>query len=93
MQWMDTISPNKLKILKQTSACQKAEGNCFLGQEMSSDSGVYPTRDHDNVIALHCKKEKVLRLGIQNKRCGMLTPGVVLLHDNALSNIESRSRA
>jgi hypothetical protein len=32
-QWMHTHSPNKPKKFKQTSACQKADGNCFLGQE------------------------------------------------------------
>jgi hypothetical protein len=32
-QWMHTHSPNKPKRFKQTSVCQKADGNCFLGQE------------------------------------------------------------
>jgi hypothetical protein len=33
-QWMHTQSPNKPKKLKQTlSACQKADGSCFLGEE------------------------------------------------------------
>jgi hypothetical protein len=32
-QWMHTNSPNKLKKFKQMlSACQKANGNHFLGQ-------------------------------------------------------------
>jgi hypothetical protein len=32
-QWMRTHSPNKPKKFKQTSACQKADGSCFLGQK------------------------------------------------------------
>jgi hypothetical protein len=33
-QWMRTYSPNKPRKFKQTlSACKKANGNCFLGQE------------------------------------------------------------
>jgi hypothetical protein len=39
-QWMHTHSPIKQKKFKQTlSACQKADGNCFLGQEKSADGG------------------------------------------------------
>jgi hypothetical protein len=30
-QWMHTHSPRKLKRFRQTSACQKAYGNCFPG--------------------------------------------------------------
>jgi hypothetical protein len=33
-KWMHTHSPKKQKMFKQTSsACQNADGNCFLGQE------------------------------------------------------------
>jgi hypothetical protein len=40
-QWMHTHSPNKPKNFKQMlSACQKADGNCFLGQEKSVDGGI-----------------------------------------------------
>jgi hypothetical protein len=48
-QWMHTHSPNKPKKFKQTSACQKADGICFLGQERSVDGGIHATRDHTNV--------------------------------------------
>jgi hypothetical protein len=49
-QWMHTHSPNKLKKFKQTLfACQKADGNCFLGQERSTDSGIHATRDYNNI--------------------------------------------
>jgi hypothetical protein len=47
--WMHTHSPNTLKKFKHTSACQKSDGNCFLGQEGSADSGIHATRDHINI--------------------------------------------
>jgi hypothetical protein len=49
-QLMHTHSPKKSKKFKQTlSACQKADGNCFLGQDRSADGGINATRDHNNV--------------------------------------------
>jgi hypothetical protein len=46
---MHTNSPNKPKKFKQMFACQKADGNCFLGQERSAGGGIHVTRDHNNV--------------------------------------------
>jgi histone-lysine N-methyltransferase SETMAR len=37
--------------------------------------------------------EKKIPLAIQNKRRGMLTTGVVLLHENALPHTAARTRA
>jgi hypothetical protein len=51
-QWMNTHSPNKLKKFKQTSACQKAGDNCFLGQQRSADGEIHATRDHNNIQGL-----------------------------------------
>jgi hypothetical protein len=49
-QWMHTHSPNRQKKFKQMfNACQKADGNCFLGQERSADGGIYAIQDHRNV--------------------------------------------
>jgi hypothetical protein len=49
-QWIHTRSPDKQKKFKQTlSTCQKADGNCFLGQERSADGRIHATRDHNNV--------------------------------------------
>jgi hypothetical protein len=49
-QLMHTYSPNKSKNFKQTlSACQKADGNCFLAQERSADGGTHATSDRNNV--------------------------------------------
>jgi hypothetical protein len=47
---MHTHSSNKPKKFKQTlSPYQKADGNCFLGQERSADGGIHATMDHNNV--------------------------------------------
>jgi hypothetical protein len=46
---MYTHPPNKPKKFKQTSACKKADGNCFLGQERNADSGIHAKKDHNNV--------------------------------------------
>jgi hypothetical protein len=35
-------------MFKQTYAYQKADGNCFLGQERSADGGIYATRNQNN---------------------------------------------
>jgi hypothetical protein len=52
-QWMHTHSPNKLKMFKQTLfVCEKADGNCFLGQEIGPDGGIHATRDHNNVTSI-----------------------------------------
>jgi hypothetical protein len=41
-QWMHAHSPNKQNKFKQTlCACQKADGNCFLGQERITDGGIH----------------------------------------------------
>jgi hypothetical protein len=49
-QWMNTYPPNKLEKCKQTlSACQKADGSSFLGQERSADGEIYATMYHNNV--------------------------------------------
>jgi hypothetical protein len=47
-QWMHTHS-NKLNKFKQTSACKKADGNCFLVQERSADGGIHAARDNNNI--------------------------------------------
>jgi hypothetical protein len=52
-QWMHTHSPNKPTEFKQLlSACQKADGNCFLGQERSADGEIHATGDHTNVTSV-----------------------------------------
>jgi hypothetical protein len=49
IEWMHIHSSDKSKKFKQTlSACQKANGNCFLWQERSADGGIHATGDHNN---------------------------------------------
>jgi hypothetical protein len=43
---MHTHSPNKPKKL---NVCQKADGNCFLGQERIADGGLHATGDHTDI--------------------------------------------
>jgi hypothetical protein len=51
-------SSNELKMFKQTLlACQKADGNCFLGQERSADGGIH-TMNHNNVTSVLRKTKK-----------------------------------
>jgi hypothetical protein len=58
-------SPNKPKSFKQMSACQEANGSCFLGQERCADGGIYEIRDHNNVrsVLRNTKKKKLHRTG------------------------------
>jgi hypothetical protein len=80
--WMHTHSQNKRKNFEQTlPACQKADGNCFLGQERRANGGVHITRDHNNVRSA-LRKTKNYAGPFRTKRRGMLTSSVVLLHDN-----------
>jgi hypothetical protein len=47
-QWMHTFI-TQVKKVETNSACQKADGNCFLGEEKSSGVGINATRDKSNV--------------------------------------------
>jgi hypothetical protein len=59
-QWMHTHSPNKPKVFKQTlSACQKADGNCFVRQARSADNGIHATRDQNNVRSVLRNTKKI----------------------------------
>jgi hypothetical protein len=80
-QLMHTHSPSKTpKKFKYTlSACQKADGSCFLGQKRSADGGINATRDHGNVRSVLWNNKNFHR-AIQSRR-GMLTSSVVFLHD------------
>jgi hypothetical protein len=51
-QWVHTHSSKKPKLKQTLSACQEADGNCFLGQERSVDAGIHATRDHNNVTGV-----------------------------------------
>ncbi|GFW94458.1 histone-lysine N-methyltransferase SETMAR [Trichonephila clavipes] len=71
----------KSQELKNFDFSEKKHGFCFLGQTMYSSVGIYASRNDNS--AAYCQTFKRLRRAIQNKRRGMLTNGVRLLHDNA----------
>jgi hypothetical protein len=89
---MHTYSLTSRRKIKKISACQKDDDNCFVGQGRSADGGIHATMDNNNAISVYQTLNN-LRRAIQNKRCGMLTYGVVLLHDNALPHTAGRTRA
>jgi hypothetical protein len=79
-QWIHTHSPNKPKKFKQTSA-RKLMATVFCGRKgmlmvKFMQQGTTITSE------MYSKTLNKLHTAIQNKRCGMLTSGVVLLHDN-----------
>jgi histone-lysine N-methyltransferase SETMAR len=86
-QWMHTHSPNKPKKFKQTSA-RKLMAPVFWERK-----GVHAPRDQNNVRSVLRKTKKRLCSAIQNRRCGMLTYGEVLLHDNDHPHTAVRTRA
>jgi hypothetical protein len=88
---MHTYLPNKLNKFKKKSACQKADGNCFLGKERSADSGSHATRDNTNVRSVLQSTKKLCR-AIHIKRHGMLTSGVVLFYDNVHPHTVAHTR-
>jgi hypothetical protein len=57
---MDThIHQTSQKSLnKRCLLCQKADGNCFLDQKSSADSGIHATRDHNNVRSVFRNTKK-----------------------------------
>jgi hypothetical protein len=79
-QWLHMHSPNKLKKFKQT-ACQKADGNCFLGQKRSAD-GKFMQQETTIMSEVYCEMLKKLHSTIQNKRHRLLMSSIVFLHDS-----------
>jgi hypothetical protein len=81
---MHTQSQNKPKTFNYTfSAPQETGGSYILWQERSVDGAIRTTEDYHNArTAMHNSKEC---RAIENKRRGMLTYGVVILHDNKCS--------
>jgi hypothetical protein len=56
--------PDSLLLRKtgRAAACQKADGNCFLGQDRSADGGIHATSDHNNIrsVLRNTKKKKTV---------------------------------
>jgi hypothetical protein len=68
---------------KQTlPACQKADENCFLGEERVL-MVEFMQQGTIIILELYCETLTKLYRAIQNKRHGMLTSGVALINYNA----------
>jgi hypothetical protein len=80
---------------KQTKKFKKLSSRNLMPSvfwDRSADGGIHATRDHNNVTNVLQNTKKWHR-AIQNKRHGMLTPGVVLLHDNVRPRRAAHTRA
>jgi histone-lysine N-methyltransferase SETMAR len=81
-QWMHTSSPNKPKKFKQMFSNRKVRATVFWDRKgvllvNFMEPGTTINAD------VYCQTLRRLRRAIQNKRRGMLSSGVVLIHDNA----------
>jgi hypothetical protein len=90
-QWMHTHSPHKPKKFKRTLSNKKMatvfwdhKGN-LLTEFMASGTKI--------TSEVYCETLNKLRTSMLNKRGGMLSKGVVLLHDNARSHTAARTNA
>jgi histone-lysine N-methyltransferase SETMAR len=91
-QWMHTHSPNKPKKFKQTLSNRKIMATVFWDRKgilLTEFMAPGPTITSE----VYCETLHKLRRSIQNKRCGMLTKGVILLHDNARPHTAARTKA
>jgi len=81
MEWRHTSSPAKTKF-KQTIPKSKIMGTVFWDQHGVLLVDIMPKGETINGPR-YCETLKKLRRAIQNKRRGLLSRGIVLLHDNA----------
>jgi hypothetical protein len=81
-QWMHTHSPDKPKKFKQMLSARKLMAAVFLDRKrvMMVEFMQQGTTILSEVYCM--QNNKKLHRAIQKKRCGILTSGVVLLHDN-----------
>ena len=91
-QWMHTHSPNKPKKFKQTLSNRKMMATIFwdckgilLTEFMTPGTTI--------TSEVYCEMLHKLRRSIQNKWWGMLSKGVVLLHDNPRPHTTARTNA
>ena len=77
MEWRHTLSPTKTKF-KQTTSTRKIMCTVFWDRKGVLLVDLLP--QGSTIIATDLKK---LRRAMQNKRRGMLSRGVVMIHDNA----------
>jgi hypothetical protein len=91
-QWMHTHSPKKSKKFKQTLSARKLMATVFCDRK-----GVLMVefmQQRTTTSDVNCETlKKCVGPAIQRKRSGMLTYGIVLLHDNARPHTAARTRA
>ena len=89
---MHTQSPNKPRKFKQSLANRKLMATVFWDRK-----GVLLIEFMEPGITItsktYCEILKKLRRAIENKRRGMLTSGVVLLHDSACPHTAAHTQA
>ncbi|GBN74722.1 hypothetical protein AVEN_6709-1 [Araneus ventricosus] len=82
MAWGHTGSPTRLRKARQTLSARKLMVTVFWDAQ-----GIllieFMTRGTTINSEVYCRMLKKLKRAIQNKRRGLLSSGVVLLHDNA----------
>ncbi|GBO16461.1 hypothetical protein AVEN_191574-1 [Araneus ventricosus] len=82
MAWGHTGSPIRLRKARQTLSARKLRVTVFWDAQ-----GIllieFMTRGTTINSEVYCRTLKKLKRAIQNKRRGLLSSGVVLLHDNA----------
>jgi histone-lysine N-methyltransferase SETMAR len=82
--WIHAHAPNKPKKFKQTSSARKPIAAVYWDRE-----GVLMAefmQQGTTMSEVYCRTLKKLLRAIQIKWCGILTSGIVLLHDNARPN-------
>lgn len=90
MEWRHSISPRKVKF-KQTISARKIMCTVFWDRKGVLLVDFLPRGDKINSTT-YCETLRKLRRAIQNKRRGMLTKGVILLHDNARPHVANRTQ-
>jgi len=81
MEWRHTSSATKTKF-KQTTSTRKNMCTVFWDRKGVLLVDFLPQGSTFNA-GVYCETLKKLHRAIQNKRCGMLSQGVVMIHDNA----------
>lgn len=90
MEWRHSTSPRKIKF-KQTMSARKIMCTVFWDRKGVLLVEFLPRGDTIN-SETYCDTLSKLRRAIQNKRRGMLTTGVILLHDNARPHVANRTQ-
>ncbi|GFY19459.1 histone-lysine N-methyltransferase SETMAR [Trichonephila clavipes] len=89
LEWRHSSSPRKVKF-KQTISAQKIMCTMFWDRKGVLKVDFLTRGDMINAAA-YCATLQKLRRAIQNKRRGMLSAGVALLHDNARPHTTNRT--